>query len=386
MESINIQVTRQGECVKTIPADSVPTPFGRGAPIGMTEDGVLHAGFSTEGPGLESVLLTSSDGGKSWSGKRLDWWQFFDHKLDPESFQASFFVNRRSMQGDAFGVLRDGTLLWAFHENANLGEGVSNCYTIRSEDEGQTWSGPVLIDKQGFSGAGNNSNRITELPNGTVLWPVRLGGTADEIASADEMARIESAGEINPSEIVASYVFRSHDKGRTWVDPSPLPDWCWENTITCLSSGKLIASLRYQPLPSLETEWSENRKTVFFADSPDNGLTWEDFRPLRLSTNGLQELRHGQCHGEISELSDGTLIVTYDHRYPYHQQQVLARISKDNGQTWSAEIYNLTQAGGSILGSSQRGYGGGYASSVVLEDDTIVTITGTGNCLRWRVE
>lgn len=53
-------------------------PFGRGAPIGRAGDGTLYAGFSTEGPGLESALLKSVDGGKTWEEKRLDWWEFFD--------------------------------------------------------------------------------------------------------------------------------------------------------------------------------------------------------------------------------------------------------------------------------------------------------------------
>ncbi len=30
--------------------------------------------------------------------------------------------------------------------------------------------------------------------------------------------------------------------------------------------------------------------------------------------------------------------------------------------------------------------GSGYAFSVVLEDDTIVTMTGAGTCVRWKVE
>ena len=50
------------------------------------------------------------------------------------------------------------------------------------------------------------------------------------------------------------------------------------------------------------------------------------------------------------------------------------------------EIYNLTRPGGSVLGSHEKGVGSGYASSVVLEDDTIVTMTGTGTCVRWKVE
>lgn len=53
----------------------------------------------------------------------------------------------------------------------------------------------------------------------------------------------------------------------------------------------------------------------------------------------------GDCHGELSELSDGTLILTYNHRYPYERQQVLARVSHDEGHTWSPEVYNLMLAG-----------------------------------------
>ena len=381
-ETIEIEVTVDGTRVRSISAESVPVPFGRGAPIGATADGTLYAAFATEGPGLESVRLASSDGGRSWSTKRLDWWQFFDHSLDPESSRARFFKNRQSMRSDAFGVLRDGTLLWAFEENPTapvVDEPTRECYVIRSEDRGDTWDGPVTIDRQGFPTAGNNSNRMTELPDGTVLWPVRLGLTSAEIAKARPGPSLEA------SSVVGSHVFRSTDLGRTWGDTTPLPDWCWENTLLRLSSGRLVAALRYQPLADVDTQWSKHRKTVFFADSQDNGRTWQDFRPLRRTADGPSELVNGECHGELSELSSGTLVVTYDHRYPYERQQVLARVSHDQGQTWSAEVYNLTRAGGSILGSSTRGYGSGYTSSVVLEDDTIVTMTGAGNCLRWRV-
>ena len=101
---------------------------------------------------------------------------------------------------------------------------------------------------------------------------------------------------------------------------------------------------------------------------------------------GESDLALGECHGELSQLSDGTLVLTHDHRYPYEQQQVLARVSHDEGNTWIPEIYNLTRPGGSVLGSHQKGVGSGYASSVVLEDDTIVTMTGAGTCVRWKVE
>jgi hypothetical protein len=121
-------------------------------------------------------------------------------------------------------------------------------------------------------------------------------------------------------------------------------------------------------------------KRVFLADSEDDGRTWIDFRPVRRTPDEDADLAFGECHGELSQLSDGTLILTYDHRYPYERQQVLARVSHDKGNTWTSEVYNLTLAGGTVLGSHQRGVGGGYASSIVLEDDTIVTMTGAGMC------
>ena len=385
-ETIKIEVTVDGTRVRSISAESVPVTFGRGAPIGATAGGTLYAAFATEGPGLESDLLASSDGGQSWSSKRLDWWQFFDRTLDPESSQARFFENRVSMRSDAFGVLRDGTLLWAFEENPSapvVGEETRDCHVIRSENRGDTWEGPVTIDRQGFPCAGNNSNPMTELPDGTVLWSVRLGLTSAEIA------RKRTEPSVEASSVAGSYVFRSTDRGRTWGDVTPLPDWCWENSLLRLSSGRLVAALRYQPLADVDTQWSKHRKTVFFADSQDDGRTWQDFRPLRLTADGPSELVDGECHPDLSKLSDGTLVVTYDHRYPYELGQVLARVSHDQGQTWSAEVYNLTRPAGpslgpSRLGSSTRGYGSGYSFSVVLEDDTIVTMTGTGNCLRWR--
>ena len=40
----------------------------------------------------------------------------------------------------------------------------------------------------------------------------------------------------------------------------------------------------------------------------------------------------------------------------------------------------------SALKTNRRGFlAAGYASGVVLEDDTIITMTGAGTCLRWRV-
>lgn len=63
------------------------------------------------------------------------------------------------------------------------------------------------------------------------------------------------------------------------------------------------------------------------------------------------------------QLSDGTVVLAHERRYPYEAGDVRARVSRDGGQTWAPEVYRLST-------------GHGYAASVVLPDDTIVTALG----------
>ena len=71
----------------------------------------------------------------------------------------------------------------------------------------------------------------------------------------------------------------------------------------------------------------------------------------------------GDAHGHLVELSDGTVVLVHDHRYPYIDSGVWARVSHDQGKTWNQRVYQLSR-------------GAGYGASVVLEDDTIVTVCG----------
>ena len=387
METAQIEISIDGDPTRTIAAEFIAVPFGRGAPIGRTEDGTLYAGFSSEGPGLESVLLKSVDGGKTWSEKRLDWWTFFDQSLELDSPRFHFWDYRWAMRNDSFGVLADGTLLWAFQQTAlpfEVDPLEMESYVIRSPDQGETWEGPVVVDKAPFSTVGNASNRMTELADGTVLWPQRFSLSDAELQHMTAESK-KSGRPPEASVLATSYVLRSTDGGRTWGERTPLPDWSFETTLLRLRSAKLIAAIRYQPLVDLDIPLAKLSKRLFLADSTDHGRTWVDFRPLRQAPDGPADVEMGECHGELSELSDGTLVATHDRRYPRARARLLARISHDQGQTWTPEVYNLTLPGGTVMGSSRRGYGTGYASSVVLEDDTIVTMTGAGTCVRWRV-
>ena len=71
----------------------------------------------------------------------------------------------------------------------------------------------------------------------------------------------------------------------------------------------------------------------------------------------------GECHGQLVQLPDGTLVLVHDRRYPYENCEAVARVSRDNGQTWERDIYHMS-------------YGTGYPASVALEDGTMVIVTG----------
>lgn len=118
LETGKIKVTADGQFVRAIPVEFIPVPLGRASPIDMTDNGTLYAAFATEGPGLESTLLSSTDSGRSWSEKRLDWWQFFNHAVARDSLEFLFWDNRWAMRNQSFGVLKDGALLWAFEQDA----------------------------------------------------------------------------------------------------------------------------------------------------------------------------------------------------------------------------------------------------------------------------
>ena len=73
----------------------------------------------------------------------------------------------------------------------------------------------------------------------------------------------------------------------------------------------------------------------------------------------------GEAHGQTVQLSDGRLVLVHDRRYPHRQAETVAHVSHDGGRTWDRRAYHLA-------------FGNSYPSSIVLEDDTIVTVADTG--------
>ncbi|MDE2926915.1 MAG: sialidase family protein [Acidobacteriota bacterium] len=366
-----IRITRDHQEIGTLPAEYIPLDYPdmpwRGDPgIGMTGDGRIYVS-------LYARVFLSRDAGKTWESRSID-----VDSLDPPM---------RAKNYDSFGVLRDGTLLWAYRADDPPTD-----FLLRSTDGGESWHSWSRLDNLSpFMRAGGNQNCLLELRDGTLLWPT--------IMAAQHAYDREDASKPPPT----TYVFRSTDGGKSWEEKHSLQQWGTETNLLELHDGRLLAAIRYQRRyeapppqnepPSLiedharrEIQKSTVGKRVFLSDSADGGRSWQNFRPVWRQTDGPMDLEFGQAHGHMVQLSDGTVVLVVEDRYPYPEGDVRARISRDGGQTWLPEVYHLSP-------------GHGYGASVVLEDDTIVTALGntpldergrpvgsyTAQVVRWRL-
>lgn len=366
-----IRITRDHQEIGTLPAEYIPLDYPdmpwRGDPgIGMTGDGRIYVS-------LYARVFLSRDGGKTWESRSID-----VDSLDPPM---------RAKNYDSFGVLRDGTLLWAYRADDPPTD-----FLLRSTDGGESWhSWSRLENLSPFIRAGGNQNCMLELRDGTLLWPT--------IMAAQHAYDKEDDSKPPPT----TYVFRSTDGGKSWEEKHSLQQWGTETNLLELHDGRLLAAIRYQRRyqapppqnepPSLledharrEIQKSTVGKRVFLSDSADGGRSWQNFRPVWRQTDEPMDLEFGQAHGHMVQLSGGTVVLVVEDRYPYPEGDVRARISRDGGQTWLPEVYHLSP-------------GHGYGASVVLEDDTIVTAVGntpldergrpageyTAQVVRWRL-
>ena len=321
----------------------------RGDPgIGISDSGAIYIA-------LYSKIFVSEDGGYTWESRSID---------------VSLLGNTggQRVNYDSFVVLGDGTLLWAARDPE-----AETDIVLRNSNGGKSWERRGSIDPSPHETAGGNQNCMTELEDGSILWPTRLGPARQRVEEAIERAREERW---SGPPFWTTYVYRSTDGGRTWKQQGLLQEWGTETNLLQLKSGRLLAAIRYQrsaaatpaanePAELRQADWDREwiGKRVFLADSFDNGRTWRNFRPIRRKPDGPMDVVFGEAHGHLVQLSDGTVVLVHERRYPYEQGDVRARISRDEGRTWSPEVYHLSP-------------GHGYGASVVLPDDTIVTALG----------
>ena len=303
----------RGGKVHELPAERVRLPLysGEGSwNFTVTDKNLIYLMAAGGGNGDAIKIMRTKDGGRTWDILKIT-------------------RNLRT-------VLRDGSFL-SWDAGVQKGDFLE---VHRSRDDGQTWHS--LGKGPGPLPSGSQTGPITQLRNGTLVWPVGLK---------------------KPGVNFATYVFRSIDDGKTWSEGySVCPTG--EPSVIELSSGRLLAVIRdnlvhpatpspppwqtyleepYEPFWRLwMMQYGQNKnsilksvvKNVLLADSNDGGVTWTN---VRAGTTSL-----GEMHGSAVELPDGRIVFMHVHRVPWLRGGVRARVSSDGGNTWEQETYYLS--------------------------------------------
>ncbi len=196
-------------------------------------------------------------------------------------------------------------------------------WLIRSTDGGITWSAriPTIV---------NSPHGPIQLKDGRLLYAGKQLWTEERKIGVCE----------------------SKDDGQTWQWLSEIPTRkgdkaaksCHELHGVEAADGTIIAQIRNHN--------EANKGWTLQTASGDGGETWSEPHPV--------------CYGlpsHLLRLRDGRLVMSYGHRRaPYGNQ---ARVSSDNGKTWSTEI---------IISGDGKGGDLGYPSTVELADGTLLTI------------
>jgi hypothetical protein len=306
----------------------------------ITPDGTLYAAY--QHPSVP-VIHVSDDGGRSWDRVQID-------RPPPGGPHGGLI---------AFGAVADATLVLLYSDAVpkyvkGVREEVDFAnHFARSEDGGATW------DRLHTADAGGPDHRIHGLGNISMLRDGTVIVTATVVRPP-----------LPPEGLnLADHIWRSNDGGRTFSLGAPIGDHTAETHILPLPSGRLLAAIR---TVYADYEHPRNKRSAI-AVSDDQGNTWSE---PRLITQDI-----GDCPGEFVLLPDGRLVFLYCHRYP-PGPGIYARVSEDEGETWSAGRFAVR-----VLRDDQCGV---YPASVLLHDGVILTISGSHvgvplQAIRWRV-
>ena len=199
-----------------------------------------------------------------------------------------------------------------------------------STDRGHNWKGPFRLPLFGQAGIAGRTDYVVNGPSDCMLF-----------LTASKSDRREGR----------PLCVRTTDGGRTWrfvswIGPEPAGFAIMPATVR-LSERELLTAIRRH---EGTRHWIETYR------STDDGQSW------RLDTTPAPDLGEGNP-ASLIRLADGRICLTYGHRArPF---SIRARLSRDGGRTWEAEIVLRGDGGGRDLG---------YPRSVQRPDGKIVTV------------
>jgi Neuraminidase (sialidase) len=147
-------------------------------------------------------------------------------------------------------------------------------------------------------------------------------------------------------------VCESKDDGLTWQWVSEIPSRMGDTPVSDYHELHAVEAADGTILVQVRNHSATDKGWTLQTESSDGGKTWSELHPI--------------CYGlpsHLLRLRDDRILMTYGHRRaPFGNQ---ARISSDNGKTWSEEI---------ILSGDGIGGDLGYPSTVELTDGSLLTV------------
>lgn len=201
---------------------------------------------------------------------------------------------------------------------AELGE-----WVLRSTDGGLTWSPriPTIV---------NSPHGPVQLKDGRLLYAGKQLWTGEKKIGVCE----------------------SKDDGLTWNWLAEIPARKGDDPVASYHELHAVEAADGTLIAHIRNHNKENAGWTLQTESRDGGRSWSEPHPV--------------CFGlpsHLLRLRDNRLLMTYGHRRPPFGNQ--ARISSDNGRTWSEAM---------ILSGDGKGGDLGYPSTVELADGSLLTV------------
>lgn len=244
----------------------------------------------------------------------------------------------------AFGSLPGGEVIlvasgWSLKTDTSTPSGLQidkilRPWVSRSLDAGRTW----LIDRESFPEFSPGGGH--QIPFG----PVQVGASGDLLVPVYDNIPNPKSGRTKWTHV---YVYRSRDRGQSWVDPVVIDAEASYNETALLHAGggRWLAFCRATHLVVYE--------------SPDDGRTWAKIGPVTDKA----------CYpANAIRLRDGRILLSYGNRTA-GDPRVEAKVSADGGRTWSAPTRIVEVVAAPKPGLEDMG----YPSSVQLADGSVLT-------------
>jgi hypothetical protein len=306
-----------------------------------------QAGFHTRDKSrpFETMQARSLDGGQTWS---VD--DFPGQTPDNRALSADEHMTHGLRLGDILDTDRplepprninfmhpDFALMCA---RTGLQAGTRSFFYI-SYDRCHNWEGPYALPMFGQTAVATRTDYIVEDAQSCLLMLTvnKPDGKEGRILC---VRTVDGGKTFSPVSYVAEEI--EHDNG-FMIMPSTLK----------LDSQRLLSAVRCRGGNRVE---KQERTWIDLYSSDDEATTWHYMnRPVE-----FRETRHNGNPPTLNRLPDGRLVLIYGNRDKSYT--IGARISEDDGQSWSDEI-TLRDGGGN--------HDIGYPRTVVLPNGTVVT-------------